>query len=742
MEDLVKERFSKKKSRINGSVLSGPTKPGLQSWESTVRPSQFSSSVRGRNIYSKFQHIFVAEVHCSQPKEILILHIPCFEGKIPPPPILNLLRFFASFWTLIPQFQWRFYRSILALSSRRSIQRFPRQINPPLVPSVSKDFSTKSHQNVGQPGGAGQPPKSKSSLPAVLLGSTALAGAAFLAYQSGYLDQFISKEQQLGDKSPIEVKGTHMRKDVVPIIAPETKKSDDVVPVEQDVAAEIDIDVARIEDVPKIITQTEPTAVEDDKKADLRTDLPRQEVEEKTEPSVDFEQKHDTQTSDHQQDLSSEKGEIPSQVEELSKPIVEDATSVPGENHEAQVPTTVSSEGSHRTVNPESASNEEPNREGEAPVISKENEIKTLSADHSAEPVKSEVELGKGVGAPNLLNTYHLKENTEIIPSTEGPGEEGSTEESAEGYLTKDGKLVMDFLQAIHAAEKRQHELDARVFTGEKRALQEKYEKELRDSRVRELMRAEEAAMLDKEIKRVKAKAAAAVRAVEEKSEEKLRLELEQKEAEAETNMKRVQELAKAELAAAIASEKAAQIERIAEANLHGALALEDALSQGLPIQKELEALGSFLEGTDKDSLVQLVLSTLPEETRHTGTDTVLQLNQKFNALKGTLRHHILIPPGGGGILTHAMAQIASWLRLKEVDPSGDGIESVISKVQTLLSEGKLAEAADALQEGVGGSQAEQVASDWVRRAKNRAITEQALTVLQSYATCISLTRS
>ncbi|CAN1224563.1 MICOS complex subunit mic60 [Linum grandiflorum] len=734
MEDLVKERFSKKKSRINGSVLSGPTKPGLQSWESTVRPSQFSSSVRGRNIYSKFQHIFVAEVHCSQPKEILILHIPCFEGKIPPPPILNLLRFFASFWTLIPQFQWRFYRSILALSSRRSIQRFPRQINPPLVPSVSKDFSTKSHQNVGQPGGAGQPPKSKSSLPAVLLGSTALAGAAFLAYQSGYLDQFISKEQQLGDKSPIEVKGTHMRKDVVPIIAPETKKSDDVVPVEQDVAAEIDIDVARIEDVPKIITQTEPTAVEDDKKADLRTDLPRQEVEEKTEPSVDFEQKHDTQTSDHQQDLSSEKGEIPSQVEELSKPIVEDATSVPGEN--------LSSEGSHRTVNPESASNEEPNREGEAPVISKENEIKTLSADHSAEPVKSEVELGKGVGAPNLLNTYHLKENTEIIPSTEGPGEEGSTEESAEGYLTKDGKLVMDFLQAIHAAEKRQHELDARVFTGEKRALQEKYEKELRDSRVRELMRAEEAAMLDKEIKRVKAKAAAAVRAVEEKSEEKLRLELEQKEAEAETNMKRVQELAKAELAAAIASEKAAQIERIAEANLHGALALEDALSQGLPIQKELEALGSFLEGTDKDSLVQLVLSTLPEETRHTGTDTVLQLNQKFNALKGTLRHHILIPPGGGGILTHAMAQIASWLRLKEVDPSGDGIESVISKVQTLLSEGKLAEAADALQEGVGGSQAEQVASDWVRRAKNRAITEQALTVLQSYATCISLTRS
>ncbi|CAN1324336.1 MICOS complex subunit MIC60 [Linum perenne] len=535
-----------------------------------------------------------------------------------------------------------------------------------------------------------------------------------------------------------------MRKDVVPIIGLETKQSDYMVPVEQDVATKIDVDVAHIEEEPKVLTLTEPAAIENDKKADLQTGLPQQEVEKKIDAHVDLEldkadKKDETQSSDHHQDLSSEKGKIPSHAEELSKEIVKDATVAPGENP--------SPEGIPGTVIAESASSREPHKEVEVSVTPKEDQIKTLSADHSAEPVKSEVELGKGFGAPNLLNTYHLKENTERMPSTEGPGEEGSTVGLAEGYITKDGKLVMDFLQAIHAAEKRQADVDARVFTEEKRALQEKYEKELRDSRVRELMRAEEAAMLDKEIKRERAKAAAAVRAVEEKMEEKLRLELEQKESEAETKVKRVQELAKAELAAAIASEKAAQIEKISEANLHvrfllkGALALEDALSQGLPIQQELEALGIFLEA-DKDSLVQLVLSTLPEETRHTGTDTVLQLNQKFNALKGTLRHHILIPPGGGGILTHAMAQIASWLRLKEVDPSGDGIESVISKVQTLLSEGKLAEAADALQEGVGGSQAEQVASDWVRRAKNRAITEQALTVLQSYATCISLTRS
>lgn len=44
-------------------------------------------------------------------------------------------------------------------------------------------------------------------------------------------------------------------------------------------------------------------------------------------------------------------------------------------------------------------------------------------------------------------------------------------EELNEGYISKDGKLVIDFLQAIHSAEKRQAELDSRVFADEKRAL-------------------------------------------------------------------------------------------------------------------------------------------------------------------------------------------------------------------------------------------------------------------------------
>lgn len=62
---------------------------------------------------------------------------------------------------------------------------------------------------------------------------------------------------------------------------------------------------------------------------------------------------------------------------------------------------------------------------------------------------------------------------------------------------------------------------------------------------------------------------------------------------------------------------------------MQGALALEDALSKGLPIQTEMEALRNYLEGIDKDSILDLVLSSLPDETRNSGTDTLLQLNQK-----------------------------------------------------------------------------------------------------------------
>lgn len=80
------------------------------------------------------------------------------------------------------------------------------------------------------------------------------------------------------------------------------------------------------------------------------------------------------------------------------------------------------------------------------------------------------------------------------------------------------------------------------------------------------------------------------------------------------------------------------------------------------------------------------------------------------------------------------------WIQVREADQSGDGIESLINRVESFLAEGKLLEAANTLEDGVKGSQAAEIVGDWVKQARNRAVTEQALTLIQSYATSISLT--
>lgn len=329
--------------------------------------------------------------------------------------------------------------------------------------------------------------------------------------------------------------------------------------------------------------------------------------------------------------------------------------------------------------------------------------------------------------------------------------------------IPDDVKLVLDFIEAIHVAERKQAELDAYIFTEEKRKMKEKFEKELKDARARELMYAEEAAILEKEMNKEKAKAAAAIKSIQEQAEQKLREELQRKEVETAALLMKAQDLAKAELAAAIAREKSSQMEKIAEANLHinalcmafyarseearqthsvhklalGTLALEDALSNGLPIRAEFDALYKALEGIDRESLLGLVLSSLPDDIVNRGIVTPLQLSQKFDYLKGTLRHFSLIPAGGGGLLTHAVAHIASSIKMRE-DGSGDSIESIISRVESFLSEKKYAEAADALLEGVRGTEAEGVADEWSSLAKNRAVAEQALSLLQSYALSIT----
>jgi len=164
-----------------------------------------------------------------------------------------------------------------------------------------------------------------------------------------------------------------------------------------------------------------------------------------------------------------------------------------------------------------------------------------------------------------------------------------------------------------------------------------------------------------------------------------------------------------------------------------GTLALEHALSSGSPIRSEVELLRKSVEGIDKDSLLELALSSLPEDVLDYGSDTRMGLKQKFNSLKETIRHFSLLPAGGGGILAHAVARVASSIKIKG-DNAGDGIESLINKVESLIVDGDLSTAADALEKGLHGTEAEEIATEWVKQARKRAIAEQTLALLHACA--------
>lgn len=378
--------------------------------------------------------------------------------------------------------------------------------------------------------------------------------------------------------------------------------------------------------------------------------------------------------------------------------------------------------------------------------------------DHPTDPDAPKDLSGAGaVEQKSLAETYFLQDEPDV--SKDATIKEKRSDEVVREKTSKDGKIVLDIIEAIHAAEKKQADVDAYMYSEERRKLKEKYEKELKDTRARELMYAEEAAILDKELKKEKLKNAAAIKELQEKAEEKMQDELQRKDEETSQQIEKAQEIAKAELAAAVAKEKASQIEQIAEANLNidalcmafyarseetrqshsvhklalGTLALEHALSSGSPIRSEVELLRKSVEGIDKDSLLELALSSLPEDVLDYGSDTMMGLKQKFNSLKETIRHFSLLPAGGGGILAHTVARVASSIKIKG-DNSGDGIESLINKVERLIVDGDLITAADALEQGLHGTEAEEIATEWVKQARKRAIAEQTLALLQACA--------
>ncbi|KAH9541779.1 hypothetical protein CY35_14G083700 [Sphagnum magellanicum] len=390
-------------------------------------------------------------------------------------------------------------------------------------------------------------------------------------------------------------------------------------------------------------------------------------------------------------------------------------------------------------------------------------------------------EFGFGVDHPDVNNGFSeayllLKAHEENLKRFKEDSivESGEHQVQAEqsskegGVFVEEGRLgstagVVGLGTVVQAAESRQAELDAAKFSEILIRLDEGHKEELREAQAQQMRHAEYASRLEKDLDKERLEAETELSILRQSSDEKLQIELQRKEEEVRRVLEKMKLLAKAEVAAAVTQEKCRQLQesRMMQIQLGalqsafktqsedakvshsthklamGAIALKEAMMRGDPIEKEVQLLLQSSGGSGHDALVDAALISLPEDAIKEGTWTHPQLHSKFVSLQQSLRELGMIPAGGGGMFTHLIARTASSLKVwDEVD--GQGLEALITKVERCLEQNKLLEAADLLEARLKGTEAEHVATEWVHKARNRAVTEQALLMVQSHAIALA----
>ncbi|WIA18202.1 hypothetical protein OEZ85_009674 [Tetradesmus obliquus] len=163
-----------------------------------------------------------------------------------------------------------------------------------------------------------------------------------------------------------------------------------------------------------------------------------------------------------------------------------------------------------------------------------------------------------------------------------------------------------------------------------------------------------------------------------------------------------------------------------------GVLSLGKALEEGRPIAQQLQQLAAGCPG---DAVVAAVAASLPPAAATAGLPTLQQLQAQF---KGVARHAAeaayFTGEGEGGVLARLAAKLAVTLKV-DAGSGEDGPDSKISQARTLLQQGRLLEAADALSAAAAGTQAAEVVGQWVEAARARAVADQAVRLLQAHAT-------
>ena len=191
----------------------------------------------------------------------------------------------------------------------------------------------------------------------------------------------------------------------------------------------------------------------------------------------------------------------------------------------------------------------------------------------------------------------------------------------------------------------------------------------------------------------------------------------------------------------------------------HGAVKMSVAVfalaakaSAGEPFSTELAGIrtvGESLGGDDSErALVDAVLASIPEAVAKTGVPTAGDLTNRLDDVRRAARHLQLVPARGGGIVTHLVAYLASWLRVSErggwgtgndgSSSSSGGVEAALAVANEKVAAGRLDAAAAALEAGTEGTAAARAVAGWVADARERQRLEMAVSVLRSHAAAVA----
>ncbi|MFS7954099.1 putative mitochondrial inner membrane protein Mitofilin [Helianthus anomalus] len=330
-------------------------------------------------------------------------------------------------------------RSILQLSSRRSSGRISPRITTqiPWYLSSRKEYSVASQPNTSKvPGSTGKPPNSGSNVSKVFIGTIALGAAAVVtAYQTGYLDKLLTDEQNNNDLNthPIPVLHEEPQQSTVNGNLPDGETVEQV--AVQNVQ-ESENSSPTVDDVGEKNSNFDPYYG--------RTEDKQSEI--KQLPKSDAVSDHDISTSD----TASIDSIAPIQDEFSAK----DQDVMPStEQHEGVQSTSIPTEVA--PVIEESAIKSEPPQQQETADVTK-----AIVSNDAKEP-------------NSLLDSYLVEDQVEQSAATSSyPDKEvAAAVEGNDDDVLKNGTLILDLLEAIHAAEKRQADLDAHIFSEEKRLM-------------------------------------------------------------------------------------------------------------------------------------------------------------------------------------------------------------------------------------------------------------------------------